>query len=228
MTSPALVIGAGLGYLAAGSLAVSGVGKIRTPQSARDAMRSAGLPSNDTLVRLLGAGESAVGFSCLVGATAGSFLGVAGLFAAFGVFVLVLVIRRPVAATCGCAGSRKMRPSVLHAIVNFAVVAVAAAVALVHPPTLLEIGRSLGWWSVPYFSQLALVGLALYWIFVLVPEALSSFERPPKAPEASRLPRPERERLALEMAGIGIGHPSLWQGRLPEDELSAVSISPTR
>lgn len=104
-------------WVAAAVLVVAGAAKVRTPGATSRALRLAGLPDDERLVRLLGAGEVALGLAALL-AVPFATLGVGAAYVAFTVFAVRQ--RRDPAADCGCFGTDATPLTRLHVVVDVA------------------------------------------------------------------------------------------------------------
>ena len=111
-------------------LAVAGAMKVYRPRYTVGALRTAGLPANNTLVRLLGFAEIGVGIAAvwtgnpLWAAATGIF------YLGFAVFVVHALRSGIPIASCGCFGSPDTPPSVAHVVLDLMAAAVAFAVAI--------------------------------------------------------------------------------------------------
>lgn len=121
----------------AGLLAAAGVAKGVSPAAAAGALQAMGLPSQQLLVRLLGAIELAIAVWVITTGTRLAALVLATAYAGFAAFVTVALVRGLPIASCGCFGSDDTPPTWLH--VGFdaigVAVALAAAASPVGPPT---------------------------------------------------------------------------------------------
>ncbi|CAN5833238.1 hypothetical protein BH23ACT10_BH23ACT10_27820 [soil metagenome] len=119
-------------WVAAFLLVLAGAGKVKRPAATGSALRTARLPSDRRLVRLLGIGEVALGLAVLaVGGTVPTAL-LAGAYGAFAVFAQR---QRRDGSDCGCFGATGTPVTgtpvtAAHVWVNtvFACVAVGAAI----------------------------------------------------------------------------------------------------
>lgn len=123
---------------AAALLVLAGASKLRSPLTARAALRATGVPVGDLAARLLGAGELALGAACLAwptpllaGCLAAAYLG----FAA----VVTQLLRRGAAVPCGCFGADAFSASRLHAAMDLVAAAVCLAAVAVRPPSILSL-----------------------------------------------------------------------------------------
>ena len=114
-------------------LVVAGLGKLRAPAAAADAMRAAGMPAGTVPARLAGSVETAVGIVVLAAPSQPALLAMAALYAVLaGVSVRLLRAAVP-AASCGCFGA-DAPPSRLHAWFDAAAALIAALAAVTPPP----------------------------------------------------------------------------------------------
>lgn len=150
-------------YLAAPVLAgvallvAAGLPKVLDPMPLVRAIRSAGLPSGRGLVRILAAGEVAIGVAFVLAPgrlTAGL---VAFSYAGFTGFVLLVRRRGGVLGSCGCFGKVDTPPTVSHLVLTGALAGAAALVAL-DPP--------ISPWSVPLLDLGLLAGVSLLLAFL--------------------------------------------------------------
>jgi len=121
LTAPFLV--------ASGLLVVSGMAKVVRPGSGSRSLRDAGLPGPPWAVRLLGTVEVVVGGAAAVRPSGPAAAAVALLYTGFAAF-LVWLVRTGSARSCGCMGSREVPASWLHAALDLAAGATAAAVSI--------------------------------------------------------------------------------------------------
>jgi uncharacterized membrane protein YphA (DoxX/SURF4 family) len=113
-------------------LVVAGLGKLRAPAAAAEAMRAAGLHSGAVSARLVGAAELGVGALALVAPSRPSLGAMAGTYALLAWFAARLLHRPEPVASCGCFGA-DAPPSRLHT--GFDITAAAAAgLFAIHPP----------------------------------------------------------------------------------------------
>jgi len=113
----------------AGLLALGGALKVRRPGPTVNALRAAGLPAGDVVVRLGAAAELVVGVGTLVfhGPVFPALLGAS--FAAFTGFVAVALARHTPLDSCGCFGEPDTPPTVLHLVVTGAAALVGVGAA---------------------------------------------------------------------------------------------------
>jgi hypothetical protein len=120
-------------------LALAGVAKLLRPAPTAGALTAARWPSSLSLVRLLGAGEIALGIAAV--ATGHRVLAalVAVAYLAFAAFVAVaLRVGSPV-QSCGCFGETTTPPSRIHLIANVAMAGTAVAVTIGRVPSLRDV-----------------------------------------------------------------------------------------
>lgn len=117
-------------YLAAAALLVlAGLQKALDPMPLVRATKSVGRPVPPRLVRVVAAGESALGIAALTTASAVAAAGVALSYLAFSGFVLLALAKGGVLASCGCFGKADTPPTRTHATVTASFAVVAAGVA---------------------------------------------------------------------------------------------------
>ncbi|MEA2580017.1 MAG: hypothetical protein QOE83_909 [Actinomycetota bacterium] len=201
--------------VAAGLLIAAGVTKLVRPVATARALYAAGLPGSTLIPRAVGAVEIAVGAWVVTapGILAGAAMAV--LYAAFAGFVAFLLIARPEASSCGCAGAKDVPPSVVHLVLNAAAAISGVGVAAVAPPTFARAISSLGFSSVPYAFGLATAAMLAVVAVTDLPPALAAFTRPPRHPVEADQDRHVRAETVLAEVGVGPGHPSLWPDAEP-------------
>jgi len=136
----------------------------------------------------------------------------ATLYLAFAGFVAFLLIARPQASSCGCAGAKDVPPSVVHLVLNAAAAISGVGVALTTPPAFVHALSSLGFAAVPFSLGLATAGMLAVVAVTDLPPALAAFTRPPRHPVEADKDRHVRAEAVLAEVGVGLGHPSLWPG----------------
>jgi hypothetical protein len=125
-----------LAHVAAGLVAVAGIGKVLRPDATRDALALTQLPAATGAIRMLGAGEVALAVAVLA---TGHALAFGALAAAYAGFLLVAVRQRRAGRGCGCFGATEDRVSGLHLGVNAVAAVIAGAAAIVAPQSLLAV-----------------------------------------------------------------------------------------
>jgi hypothetical protein len=110
-------------------LVVAGVMKVYRPKYTAGALRTAGLPSNNGLVRLLGISEIGAGVIAL--ATGAPFWALASalFYLGFALFVIHALRSGSPISSCGCFGSPDTPPNVGHVVLDLAAFALALVVA---------------------------------------------------------------------------------------------------
>ncbi len=117
-------------YLAVcGLLAAAGMAKAWSPDNTARALHAAGLPSRRGTVRVGGGLEAVVAIAALVTGRPALAVVVAASYVAFGLFIVVALVRGTPLSSCGCFGTPDTPPSRLHVVVNGAAAVVAALVA---------------------------------------------------------------------------------------------------
>jgi hypothetical protein len=157
-------------YLASAALLVAAGGaKLRDPLSLMRALRLSRLPSSRPLVRVVAAGEVALGVAAIATGSAWAAAGVALSYAAFTAFVLVALRRGGALASCGCFGKADTPPTVLHVAVTGALAAVAAVVALRPLGPLPDLLGAQPGSGLPLLTATAAVAVTIYLVLALLP-----------------------------------------------------------
>jgi hypothetical protein len=207
-------------FVAAALLVASGLAKVVRPLPTARAMYAAGLPGHAWFARAIGVAEIVVGTWFLTAPSTIAAVALALLFGAFAGFVAFLLLARPGAASCGCAGATDVPPSRIHLALNLVAAGAAVAAAIDPPQSLIATTTSLGAASIPFLVGLVTAaGLAVAAVTDL-PPALASYRRPDGHPVESDASRHVRADAALAAAHVGPGHPSLWPGTSPGDAAS--------
>ena len=162
-------------------LAVAGATKIVRPKYTVGALRAAGLPASNSLVRLLGLAEVGAGIAA-IWTGASLWAGAIGIFyLGFALFVIYALRSGIPIASCGCFGSPDTPPNVGHVVLDLTATAVALAVAID------PIGS---WVGLPGVETMDRRGLSPLFGGHRLP-ALRNRQRPPSAIEPeSRVHRP--------------------------------------
>lgn len=176
-------------FALAAVVAAAGVLKLARPASAVAALRTAGLPHDEVLVRLLGAAEIVLAAAVLALGGRLPALLLAAAYAGFAGFAAVLMVRSDRAASCGCFGVASSAPTTpLHVGVNV-VAALVGLAAMVWPVAgIADVVAAQPAFGVPF---LLLTGAAA-WLVVAtlttVPELLAAaaLVRGDSAAEAAR------------------------------------------
>jgi hypothetical protein len=208
--------------LVAGLLVAAGCAKLVRPDPTAGALCAGGPVTRCRAVaRAIGLVEIAVGLWAIVLPSRASGAAVAGAYLAFAGFVAFLLLRRPDASSCGCAGAREIPPSGIHLVANLVAAGVGVAAALAPPPAIGPVVASLGWFSVPFAVGLIAAGALAVVAVTDLPGAVTSYHRPTGHPVERDADRHMRADAALEAAGIGPGHSSLWPGATLREEAHA-------
>jgi hypothetical protein len=164
LLSPFLVV--------AGVLAIAGVGKLRHPGAARDALERAGFGVPAWAIRAAGAAELALAVACIARPSAPTAALLALVYAGFAALVARLLRRSP-GAPCGCFGEASRAVTRWHLALNLAAAAVAAAAALAPPAWSALEGPVI----VAVFAAATLASVYLaYLAYTALPEAWSAYE----------------------------------------------------
>jgi hypothetical protein len=197
-------------FLAAGLLAVAGAAKIARPGAAAQLLTDVRIPGDRWSARLLGGAEIAAAGWALLAPDAGGAYALACAYLAFSAFLGYVLVARPDAGSCGCAGGKTVPPSVLHLSLDLLAGLAALGYAVEHGPDARTWIASLGLGALPVVGGLALAA----WIATIaVAEAPASWRAwsPALVPEHEHDSHDHpRADDALALAGVGPGHPSLW------------------
>jgi hypothetical protein len=207
----------------AGLLAAAGAVKLVRPLPTARAMYAAGLPGSAWAARAVGLVEVAVGVWFLVAPSAAAAVVLGVLYLAFAGFVGFLLTAHPEAASCGCAGTKDVPPSRLHAALNLAAAAAAFAAASAVPPSLGSTLAGLGVAAVPFVVGLAAAAALTVVATTDLPPAIAAYRSPAGHPVETDRDRHARADVALASAGVGSHHPSLWPGIDPDELRAAAS-----
>jgi hypothetical protein len=197
--------------LLAGLLVAAGWAKLLRPDATADALCAAGPATHCRgFARAIAIIEIAVGLWGIVLPSPASGAALAGTYLAFAGFVAFLLVRRPEASSCGCAGAKDIPPSAIHLVANILAAGVGVAAAFAPPAAIGDIVASLGWSSVPFAAGMIAAGALAIVAITDLAGALASYRRPTGHPVERDVDRLVRADAALKAAGVGSGHPSLW------------------
>jgi len=205
-------------FLAAGLLVLAGATKILRPDPTAQALLDAGLPGTLGAARGVGTVEIVVGVWASCAPAAGGAIALGALYLVFAGYLGFLLVARPEAGSCGCAGATPVPPSRLHLTLNVVAATSGFVYATTAAPSAGSWIGSLGWGAVPVLFGL---GVAAWLAVVAVTAAPAAFgawtpdERTHEhAPHGHDHGTTDRE---LADAGIAPGHASLWPSTKPED-----------
>ena len=205
-------------FLAAGLSILAGTVKVARPDPAAQAMLDAGLRGTPGWARAVGVVEIAVGACAWVRPAAGGAVALGVLYLVFASYLGYLLVAKPDAGSCGCAGPTPVPPSRLHLALDLIAAGAAFGYASVAGQSLLVWINTLGWAAVPLALGLGLAG----WLAVIaVTEAPPAFRAWVAAPHDHGVAPHGHDHAvtddALAEAGIGAGHASLWPNTKPDD-----------
>jgi hypothetical protein len=205
-------------FLAAGLLVLAGATKILRPDPTAQALLDAGLPGTIAVARSVGVVEIAVGvWACVVPATGGAFA-LGALYVVFAGYLGFLLVARPDAGSCGCAGPTPIPPSRLHLGLNLVAGAAGFAYAFTEASNLATWLANLGWAAVPVVFGLVVAGWLAVVAVTSAPAAFRAWTPDEHVHQHGGLGHDhgatDRE---LADAGIAPGHASLWPSTKPED-----------
>lgn len=209
--------------VAAGLLAAAGAVKLVRPLPTARAMYAAGLPGSVWAARAVGLVEVAAGLWFLAAPSTVAAVALGVIYLAFAGFVGFLVTAHPEAASCGCAGTKDVPPSRLHAVLNLLAAAAAFAAAVSVPPSLGSTLAGLGVAAVPFLVGLGVAAALAVVATTDLPPALAAYRRPAGHPIETDRDRHARADVALASVGVGAHHPSLWPGIDPDELRAAAS-----
>lgn len=205
-------------FLAAGLLVLAGATKIFRPDPTAQALLDAGLPGTLGAARGVGVVEVVVGaLACLAPATGGA-IALGAVYLTFAGYLGFLLVARPDAGSCGCAGATPVPPSLLHLALDLVAGAAGFAYATTRAPALTAWIATLGWAAVPVVFGLVVAGWLATVAVTAAPAAFRAWT--PGEHDHEHTPyghdhgSTDRE---LADAGIAPGHASLWPSTKPED-----------
>lgn len=142
-------------------IALSGLGKLRRPEIAQRALRSARLPAAPTLVRVLGLVELAVGAVSIVFPIRSAVLALGSIYLLFAAFLLSQILRSTGDASCGCFSKHDVPPNLVHIALNVlaAVVALLVATTATDVEGLMGTLRRLGFLGPPFVAGVLTIAL---------------------------------------------------------------------
>jgi hypothetical protein len=197
-------------FLAAGLLAAAGAAKIARPRAAEQLLADVGIGGGSWSARLLGGIEICVaGWALVAPAVVGAYA-LAVVYVAFAGFLGYVLVARPGAGSCGCAGAKTVPPSVLHLSLDVIAGLAALGYAALRGPGVPTWIASLGLGAIPVLAGLL---VAAWIVTVAVAEAPQAWRawNPSTGDGHEHAPHDHpRADDALALAGIGPGHPSLW------------------
>jgi hypothetical protein len=205
-------------FLAAGLSILAGTVKVARPDPAAQAMLDAGLPETPLLARVVGLVEISAGVWAWSRPASGGALALGVLYLVFAGYLGYLLVARPDAGSCGCAGPTPVPPSRLHLALDLVAAGAAFGYAAAGGPSLLAWVDGLGWAAVPLALGLVLAG----WLAVVaVTEAPAAFRAWDAGPHEHGVEPHGHDHVvtddALANVGIAAGHESLWPNTKPDD-----------
>jgi hypothetical protein len=207
-------------FLAAGLLVLAGASKILRPDPTAQALLDAGLPGTLGAARGVGVAEVVVGAWACFAPAAGGAIALGALYVVFAGYLGFLLVARPDAGSCGCAGAAPVPPSRLHLFLNLAAGATGFAYATTSAQALTTWITGLGWAAVPIVFGLVVAGWLAAVAVTVAPAAFRAWTPGEHDHEHQHTPHghdhgsTDRE---LAEAGIAPGHASLWPSTKPED-----------
>jgi hypothetical protein len=168
---------AGPVVVVAALLALAGGLKVVRPAPTAGALRAMRLPAAFPLVRVLGAGEIALGVGAGVTFARPLLALLAAAYLAFAAFVVAALGANTPLQSCGCFGQTDTPPSAVHVALNVAAAATAFGAALTGTPSIDVTVADQPWNAIPF---VLLVAICLYFcvlIATVLPVALGSGKR---------------------------------------------------
>lgn len=160
-------------------LAVGGAFKLARPLptvSALDALLAwrgfRSLTGSVLVVRALGAGEITLGVAAAITGWAPLAALVAVTYVVFAGFVAVARARGTAVQSCGCFGEIEVPPSLFHFGINIGAAAVAAVVAVVGTPSLMEVLAQQPLAGVPFAVLTTAITYFAYLVLTALPATL--------------------------------------------------------
>jgi hypothetical protein len=205
-------------FLAAGMLVLAGGVKAFRPDPTAQALLDAGLPSTLGVARTVGAVEIVVGIWALCAPAGGGGVALGALYVLFAGYLGFLLVARPDAGSCGCAGPTPIPPSRLHLALNLVAGASGFAYVTTAAPSAGVWIGSLGWVAAPILLGLVVAGWLAAVAVTQAPSAFRAWTSDDHAHEHA--PHGHDHRTTdrdLADAGIAAGHASLWPNTKPED-----------
>jgi len=148
-------------------LCIAGVSKLRAPRTA-----AAALGLRTWTVRLLAAGELALGAVCALHPTRAGALALAAVYSLFAIVAVVLMRRR---LACGCFGDDDLPVSRAHVIASELLAAMAAAAAFATPHGLGWLASQGGLQGVTLVVAVAGASYAMVLVYTAVPRAWAAW-----------------------------------------------------
>jgi hypothetical protein len=166
-------------FAAALLLIVSGWTKLRLPWSAVGALRAAGLPSGDRVVRLLGTVEGAVGLGCLLASGPELSVALAVLYLGFAGFLVALMRSPDRPGSCGCVGTAEAPPTNLHVVIDLGAALTGLAATARPLPGLLPFAADLGLGGIAFVIGVTLSAYLVHLVLAYQPTVIRRFPGPP-------------------------------------------------
>ncbi len=207
-------------FLAAGLLVLAGAAKSLRPDPTAQALLDAGLPGTLVAARAIGSVEVAVGVWASLAPAAGGAIALGGLYLLFAGYLGFLLVARPEARSCGCAGSTAVPPSRLHLVLNLVASATGLAYATTEAPSVGTWIVTPGWAAVPILLGLVVAGWLAVVAVTTAPAAFRAWTPDDHEHQHEHAPHGHDHAatdVELAEAGIAVGHASLWPNTKPED-----------
>lgn len=207
-------------FLAAGLLVLAGGTKILRPDATAQALLDAGLPGSLGAARAVGLVEFTIGVWASLAPATGGALALGALYLIFAGYLTFLLVARPDAGSCGCAGGTAVPPSRLHLFLNVVAGAAGLAYAGTAAPSVGAWVAILGWAAVPVVFGMVVAGWLAVVTVTIAPAAFRAWnpgDHDHDHMHAAHGHDHEATDRELADAGIASGHASLWPSTKPED-----------
>jgi hypothetical protein len=165
-------------------VAFAAVVKVLDPVTTTGALRAAGVPARDGLVRLGALTELVIAGAVLVTGGRVALLALAISYAGFTVFVAVALGRDRPLATCGCVGRADAPPSAVHVVLDGSAALVATVAALVGTDAPVRVVTSTTPLVGLNYVVLVVTGASLFVASITVLPALLRLRAPTRAVRA--------------------------------------------
>jgi len=159
-------------------LAGAGASKLRSPGQLVRALASAGVPAGPWTARVVALGDLALSAVVLARPTTPAAVALGLVYVAFALFLSFLLVARPAASSCGCAGARELPPSWFHVGLDLAAAASAFGYAATHPAigSIFSAAARLPLHGVSFVVGVGLLGYLSTLCAAYLPGALESYQ----------------------------------------------------
>lgn len=167
-------------YLAVAVLVgVAGAAKVLSPRPTAGALRAAGFPSSEMVVRVLGAAELTIAILAMATGTWVGAVPLAVAYLGFAWFSWSAIRNGRALSGCGCFGRPDTPPTHLHIVVNLGAALVSAAVAVWPVGGVAEVLGGLGIDATAMLTSVAAAVVLLYALLAELPRTRSGVRGTP-------------------------------------------------